>query len=87
MAVRMRFAAQAYEELRKDDPGTRVTLSLIRTLVRRGDIPSIKVGRGRLLNYDALLAYLETSMQQAPNEDKPDGYPLGIRPIDERAQL
>ena len=55
--VRMRFPAQALEELRKDDPDTPVTLNLIRTLVRRGDIPSVQVGRGRLINYDALLAY------------------------------
>ena len=33
--VRMRFPAQALEELRKDDPDTPVTLNLIRTLARR----------------------------------------------------
>ena len=78
-AVRMRFPAQALEELRKDDPNTPVTLNLIRTLVRRGDIPSVQVGRGRLINYDARLAYLET-----PAEDKPEQV-RGIRRIDERA--
>lgn len=46
--VRMRFPAQALEELRKDDPATPVTLNLIRTLIRREVIPSVQVGRGRL---------------------------------------
>ena len=78
--VRMRFAAQALEELRKDDPGTPVTLNLIRTLARRGDIPSVQVGRGRLINYDALLAYLEH-----PAEMKHDQQAHGIRRVDERA--
>nr|WP_300184239.1 helix-turn-helix domain-containing protein [uncultured Agathobaculum sp.] len=77
--VRMRFPAQALEQLRKDDPDTPVTLNLIRTLVRRGDIPSVQVGRGRLINYDALLAYLEN-----PVEDKPEQV-HGIRRVDERA--
>lgn len=77
--VRMRFPAQALEQLRKDDPDTPVTLNLIRTLVRRGDIPSVQVGRGSLINYDALLAYLEN-----PVEDKPEQV-RGIRRVDERA--
>lgn len=77
--VRMRFPAQALEELRKDDPGTPVTLNMIRTLIRRGIIPSVQVGRGRLINYDALLAYLEH-----PTEIKPE-QAHGIRRVDERA--
>ena len=77
--VRMRFPAQALEQLRKDDPDTPVTLNLIRTLVRRGDIPSVQVGRGPLINYVALLASLEN-----PVEDKPEQV-NGIRRVDERA--
>ena len=73
--VRMRFPTQALEELRKDDTDTPVTLNFIRTLVRRGDIPCVQVGRGRLINYDALLAYLEN-----PVEDKPEQM-HGIRRI------
>ena len=77
--VRMRVPAQALEELRKDDPGTPVTLNMIRTLIRRGTIPSVQVGRGRLINYDALLHYLEH-----PTEIKPE-QANGIRRVDERA--
>lgn len=65
MAVRMRFPAKALEELKKDDPGTPVTLHFIRALVRQGLVPCVKVGRRWLLNYDALLAYLENPTQGA----------------------
>ena len=59
--VRMRFAAQALDELRKLDPKTPVTLRFIKQLMRTGAIPSVPVGNGnrRLLNFDALVAYLE----------------------------
>ena len=59
--VRMRFAAQALNELRKLDPETPVTLRFIKQLMRAGAIPSVPVGNGnrRLLNFDALVAYLE----------------------------
>lgn len=78
--VRMRFPAQALEELRKDDPDTPVTLNLIRTLARRGVIPSVKVGRGRLINYDALIDFLAH-----PTEGEPEQRAHGIRRVDERA--
>lgn len=55
---RMRFPAQALAELKQADPRTPVTLNLIRSLIRRGVIPYIEVGRGKLLNYDDLLDYL-----------------------------
>lgn len=73
--VRMRFAAQALDELRKLDPETPVTLRFIKQLMRTGAIPSVPVGNGnrRLLNFDALVAYLEN----------PPAVP-GIRRIPER---
>ena len=55
---RMRFPAQALAELKQADPRTPVTLNLIRSPIRRGVIPYIEVGRGKLLNYDDLLDYL-----------------------------
>ncbi len=59
MTVRMRFAAQALEELRKEDPQTPVSLHYIRSLAASGKVPVVRVGRRRLINYDALLQYLE----------------------------
>ena len=66
--IRMRFPAQALEDLRKTDPDTPVS-------------PSIPVGNGnrRLLNFDALLAYLENPTESQPKQTH------GIRRIDERA--
>ena len=60
-AVRMRFPADALTELRKLDPETPVSLSFIRRLVNTGAVPSVPVGAGkrRLVNFDALCAYLE----------------------------
>ena len=80
--VRMRFPAQALEELRRDDPDTPVSLKMIRRLMKTGAVPSVPVGGGtrRLINYDALLAYLA-----APCEDTPAERAKGIRRIDERA--
>lgn len=66
--VRMRFPAQALEELRRIDPQTPVTLRFIRQLVKTGAVPSVAVGNGkrRLLNFDALVAYLENPPEETP---------------------
>ena len=42
---RMRFPSQALAELKQADPRTPVTLNMIRSLIRRGVIPYIEVGR------------------------------------------
>ena len=80
--VRMRVPAQALEELRKADPQTQVSLKMIRRLIHTGAVPSVPVGTGnrRLVNYDALLAYLER-----PTEGEPEQRAHGIRRVDERA--
>lgn len=80
--VRMRFAAQALDELRKLDPETPVTLRFIKQLMRTGAIPSVPVGNGnrRLLNFDALVAYLENPSIEPVQQAAP-----GIRRIPERS--
>lgn len=67
-AIRMRFPAQALEEIRKTDPETPVSLKMIRRLMKSGAIPSVPVGNGnrRLINYDALLSYLEHPTEIEP---------------------
>lgn len=60
----MRFPAQALEELRKDDPNTPVTLNYIRALAASGRVPVVKVGRRRLINYDAMLEYLANPTEE-----------------------
>ena len=75
--VRMRFPAQALEELKKEDPNTPVTLHFIRSLARKGAIPFVQIGRRRLLNYDALVEYLAN-----PTREEAETAP-GIRRIAE----
>lgn len=76
--VRMRFAAEALEELRKLDPETPVSLCFIKRLAKSGAVPSVPVGKNRrLINFDALLAYLE-------NPPAEGAKPCGVRRIAER---
>lgn len=75
--ARMRYPAQALAELKKDDPDTPITLNFIRSLVKKGLIPAIKVGRGYLINYDTLLSYLSSLTVIGEQEA------VGIRKIQE----
>lgn len=59
---RMRLIAEAYNEIKKDDPNTAITLSGLRNLVRQGKIPCTKIGRKTLINYDALIEYLSINV-------------------------
>ena len=65
-AARMRYPEAALSELRKIDPDTSITLNYIRTLVASGKIPCHRIGRRRLINFDALLEYLA----KAEDEDQ-----------------
>lgn len=75
-APRMRYPEQALAELKLEDPNTPVTVYMIRRLVASGTIPSIKMGRRRLLNYDLLLEYLAH-----PVSEETEVRPTGIRRI------
>lgn len=75
MAVRMRFASQALEELKREDPDTPITLHYLRSLARKGLVPYVQIGRRRLLNYDALVEYLAN-----PSREETETVP-GIRRI------
>lgn len=77
MPVRMRFPAEALEELKREDPDTPVTLHLIRSLLVAGKIPFVPIGRRRLINYDALVEYLANPRDTDENTGK-------IRAITER---
>jgi len=62
----MRIIAEAYTELLATDPATALTVSALRKLVNAGDVPSIRIGRKILINFDALLDYLSTPIPAAP---------------------
>ena len=67
-SVRMRYITQAVAELHQLDPNTPVNARLIKRLVNQGIIPSVPIGNGnrRLINFDALLDYLENPPTEEP---------------------
>ncbi len=82
--VRMRFAKDALAELKKLDPDTPVTLSLIKRLIKSGAVPSVPVkgGRCRAVNLDALIEYLNNY-----TGDESAVKATGIRPIPESLKV
>ncbi len=56
--ARMRYARQAYELIRKEDPGTGVTLNFIRTLIKSGKVRTVKVGARTLVDVDDIIDYM-----------------------------
>lgn len=65
--TRMRLLGEAYEQLLKDDPDTNITLYGLRTIIKSGKIPTIKLGRKTLLNYDYLLEYFQNGDNRNKN--------------------
>jgi len=49
---------EAYEEIKKADPGTAITMNYIRKLVITGAVPSMRAGSRYLINMDDLESYL-----------------------------
>lgn len=58
---RMRLLKQAHAEIVADDPDTALTMTALRRLVLSGVIPTVRAGRKRFINMDALLDYLDSS--------------------------
>lgn len=80
---RMRYTESALEQLRAEDPETPVTAYMIKKLLSSGVLPSVKVGRRRLFNYDDLLAYLQRP-QPLPADREDRETVGGIRRVDEK---
>ncbi|MBQ9408526.1 MAG: hypothetical protein IJU28_03940 [Clostridia bacterium] len=57
---RMRTAEGALAIIKESDPDTAVTLRYIRRLIATGAVSSLAVGRKKLVNVDALIAFLES---------------------------
>lgn len=55
---RMRLIKDAFEQLKKEDPETDITIYALRTIVISGVVPTVRLGRKLLINYDSLLDYL-----------------------------
>lgn len=57
-APRMRVAEKAVKMIQAEDPDSGVTLSYVRRLIREKVVPVVQVGNKKLVNVDALYAYL-----------------------------
>lgn len=57
--IRLRTVDEAYKDIKRMDPNTKVTKYFLKTLVKTGTVPSLKVGnRKRLIDLDLLIRYL-----------------------------
>ncbi len=65
---RMRTIAEAARLLKEDDPGTAITPNAIRTKVLAGEIPHVRVGSKRLLDYDRMLEMLHNPPMQTDTQ-------------------
>lgn len=76
---RMRFPHEVVEELRRIDPGSRVTVAMIRRMMAQGAIPCVPVGSGtrKLTNLDAVITYFTT------NAATPEPERTGLRVVAE----
>ena len=64
--IRMRTLPQAVEELKAADPDSAVTVSLLRLLVKRGEIPVVPIRNRQLVNMDIVVSYFNgTKRKQA----------------------
>lgn len=58
--ARMRTLDEAYTELKQLDPHTAVSKYALRQMALSGAIPVVMCGRKRLINFDGLIAYLNS---------------------------
>lgn len=78
---RMRTAAQAAEEFRKADPETAVKENFIRDMIRGGQIHFVQVGKKQLIDFDELLAVIDSSFELRSNEEPEAQSHRSIAPI------
>ena len=63
--ARMRTAARVLEIIKEQDPDTEVTLHYLRRLIHSGKVPVTPVGRKKLVDADAVIAYIATGQTVA----------------------
>lgn len=62
--AKYRTINQAYECLKELDADTAITLHALRKLVVSGQIPSMRVGKKYLIDFDVLSGYLSAPISQ-----------------------
>lgn len=76
--VRARTIKEAAAYFREADPATSLTETAIRTLLRTGAVPSVRVGKKYLVTVEALEAYLTGEIGPMPQEDVPHSKPTKV---------
>lgn len=64
MVPRMRTIDKAYEYVLENDPDTQLSKNAFRKLVLSREIPSVNVGRKKLVNLDLVDRYLSCGVEQ-----------------------
>lgn len=70
---RMRTAAKVLEIIQTEDPGTEVSLHYIRYLINSGAVPSVTVGRKKLVDADVVIQHIAAGTTPAMPSRTPDG--------------
>ena len=70
--MRMRTLDAAYQHIKENDPETCLTKTGLYYLIRRGEIPSIRCGRKRLIAIEAVEAFLAGEPLQQPDPAEED---------------
>lgn len=78
---RMRTIPECVSMLKELDPETALTVTALRNMVKRGEVPAVPVGSKRLINFDMLLEMLCLNQPAPYSQDNEYGK---IRPIRER---
>lgn len=71
MPAKMRTLPKAMEEIKQLDPDTALTLSTLRLLVKRGELPVVHIRNRQLIDIDVLTAYLKGTNTAPPAKSQP----------------
>lgn len=76
--IRTRTIREAAAYFRESDPQTCLTETAIRTLIRTGAVPSVRVGKKYLVTIEALEGYLTGEIGPMPQEDASHSKPTKV---------
>ena len=65
----MRTAAEAYAELKRTDPNTCLTLRALQGIIKKGEIPVLKIGSKNLIDMNNLYDYIRDPQSTAASSE------------------
>lgn len=71
---RLRTIDKTYEEIKKLDPDTAITRSMLRNAVNEGDIPFMRVNSRKLITLEDVEAYIDGSIKGMKEHQKAGHY-------------